>query len=146
TFTFGGIELVSRLVDGAYPDYQQIIPQQTPTKVVVATRELNTATKGASLFARSGIFDIMLDVKPDQKEVEISATSGQLGQNTTKLDAVITGEGNSIALNYRYLLDGLQNIASEQVELGIIDASSPCLITPNTKGAEYLYLIMPIKQ
>ena len=145
-FTLDNIELISRLVEGQYPDYQQIIPTNNKTKVLVNVAEMIKATKTASLFARSGIYDVNLDFAAGQKEVVVSSTNSQLGENFSSLEAEFEGETNKIVVNYRYLLDGLQNINSEQAEISIIDGNNPCVLKPVGKTSDYLYIIMPIKQ
>lgn len=145
-FIFGNIELISRLVEGQYPDYQQIIPQQSSTQSVLNVDEFIKATKTTSLFTRSGIYDVSLEFLADKKEVVISSVNNQLGENTSRLAGEISGENNSIVVNYRYLLDGLQNINTDEVLVEIIDSKSPCVLKPTGKQADYLYIIMPIRQ
>jgi len=143
-FVLGDIELISRLVEGQYPDYRQIIPKESNTKIVLNIAELINAAKTASLFARSGIYDINLDFNKD--EIVVSAANNQLGENISKLSGKISGQQNSIVVNYRYLLDGLQNLDAEEAELSIIDGGNPCVIKTAGKDSDYLYIIMPIKQ
>jgi len=145
-FVLDNIELISRLVEGQYPDYQQIIPTQSNTVATINTSELIGVTKTASLFARSGIYDINLQLDPEKKEVIISSANTQLGENISNINAQISGGVNNIIINYRYLLDGLQNINHDQIQLEIIDAGSPCVLRPAKKDGDYLYIIMPIKQ
>ncbi|MDX9893628.1 MAG: DNA polymerase III subunit beta [Patescibacteria group bacterium] len=145
-FSFGSIELISRLIEGQYPDYQQIIPSQSNTKTVVGVSEIINATKTTSLFARSGIYDVSLEFLSDQKQTVISSANSQLGENVSKLSSDISGDSNNIVVNYRYLLDGLQNIETAEVEVGVIDSSSPCVLKPVAKEVDYLYIIMPIRQ
>jgi len=145
-FVLGDVELISRLVEGQYPDYQQIIPEQTGTKITLNVSEFTNATKTTSLFARSGIYDVNLEVLADSKELVVSSANNQLGENVSKLSGDVTGGSNNIVVNYRYLLDGLQNINDDQIELGIIDNNSPCIIKPAGKNGDYLYIVMPIKQ
>ena len=142
----GDIELISRLVEGRYPDYKQIIPQSFKTSTKVSASELANAVKTASLFTRSGIYDVRLEFLPDKKDLVVSSANNQLGENTSKISIDISGEPNNIVLNYRYLLDGLQNIGSEEVEVSIIDAGSPCVLKPVDKNSDYVYIVMPIKQ
>ena len=145
-FILGNIELISRLVEGKYPDYQQIIPQQSNTKVILNVSEFINATKTASLFTRSGIYDVSLEFLPSKKEVTISSANNQLGENVSGLSGESSGDNNNIVVNYRYLLDGLQNIDASQVEISVIDGSNPCVLRPVGKDTDYLYIIMPIKQ
>ncbi len=145
-FVLDNVELISRLVEGQYPDYQQIIPQKANTKALVDAAEFIKATKTTSLFARSGIYDISLDLSTNKSEIIISSTNSQLGESISSLSAKIDGDENKIVVNYRYLLDGLQNIDSDQIEIKVIDGSNPCVIRPSKKDEDYLYIIMPIKQ
>jgi len=144
-FTYGSTELVSRLIDGQYPDYEQIIPTVSKTKIMVDKAELIRAVKMASLFSKTGINDINLDFPAGKNQVVISAVSGQSGENITNLPAKVQGVDNSIVVNYRYLLDGLNNITGDMVKMEIIDGNTPCLLKPE-KSDDYLYIIMPIKQ
>lgn len=145
-FVLGNIELISRLVEGQYPDYRQIIPQQSNTKIVLNVSEFINATKTTSLFTRSGIYDVNLEFLPDKKETTVSSANNQLGENISRLTGESSGDNNSIVVNFRYLLDGLQNINTDQVEVSIIDSNSPCVLKPIGKDTNYLYIIMPIKQ
>jgi DNA polymerase-3 subunit beta len=152
-FSFGNIELVSRIIEGQYPNYRQIIPANYKTKGVINVSDFSKAVKTASLFSRAGIFDINLEFKAGK--LNISSTNNQLGENKSKLSGSIEGEDNRVVINYRYLLDGLQNIDSTDVIYEMIDPANPCILRPaeslNDKkeaiaGQDYLYIIMPIKQ
>ena len=145
-FELGSIELVSRLVEGQYPDYRQIIPQQFKTTAVVDAVELVKAVKTAGLFTRSGIYDVKIDVASADSEVVVSSTNTQLGENVSKISATCDGQNNSITLNYRYLLDGLQNLSAEKASVKVIDSGNPCVLHPAGEKNDYLYIIMPIKQ
>jgi DNA polymerase-3 subunit beta len=144
-FVLGNIELISRLIEGQYPDYKQIIPQNYETEVLITNSEFIKAVKTASLFTRSGIYDINLEIIPNSKELVISSTNSQLGENVSRLASKINGKTNNILVNFRYLLDGLQNIDVEEIELKVVDSNSPCAIKPKGKD-DYLYIVMPIKQ
>ncbi len=145
-FVLGNIELISRLVEGQYPDYQQIIPQSFNTTLILSAPEFIKATKTTSLFTRSGIYDVSIEATPTKKEVVISSANNQLGENSSRLGGELTGDSNRIVVNYRYLLDGLQNLNTEQVQINLIDGNSPCVLKPVNKTSDYLYIIMPIKQ
>lgn len=138
-------ELVSRIISGHYPDYKQIIPTKFTTNAIVNTNNLIKAVKSASLFSQSGVNDINLTFSPKDNSLVVSSLSTQTGENVNNLTADISGEENSTTFNYRYLLDGLQNINSTQVSLEVIDANKPGLIRP-IDDESYLYIIMPIKQ
>jgi DNA polymerase III subunit beta len=144
-FTYGSTELVSRLIEGQYPDYQQIVPTSSKTKIVIDRQELIRAVKMASLFSKTGINDVNLDFPLGKNQVVVSSVSGQTGENITNLEAKVTGDDNGIVVNYRYLLEGLNNIENEVVKIEIIDSNTPCIIRPEQDDG-YLYIIMPIKQ
>lgn len=148
-FTIGNIDLVSRLIEGQYPDYKQIIPSAKKTAAVINRAELIRAVKASSLFSKTGINDINLDFPRGKNEVVITSASGQAGENTVRLEAQTDGDDNGIVINYRYLLDGLNNAESENIRLEIVDSNTACLLKPiigKEETEKFLYIIMPIKQ
>jgi DNA polymerase III subunit beta len=139
----GETEIVSRLVDGQYPPYQQIIPDSSTTLLVVETQELLSALKTSGIFSRSNN-SVVLDYSSGEKQVKISAASHDLGESTITVPAEITGESGVILLNHRYVIEALQNISDAQITVKIVNDSTAVIITPKqTMG--YLYLVMPIK-
>ena len=143
-FVVDEIQLISRLIDGAYPDYEQIIPANLTTKVNFATQELTTVIKRASLFSQTKVNDIKLDCKVAKQELIISSTNAQKGENTTHLRVQLEGDDNSIIFNHRYLLDGLNALGAKEAQLQIIDSNNPAILK-STDDHDYLYLVMPIK-
>jgi len=143
-FTTNGIEVISRLLEGQYPDYKQIIPTETKTKVIVPTSEMIKAIKKVSLFSKTGIFDINL-VFEAQKGLTVSTANTQIGESKTDIDVEFTGETNETTLNYRYLLDGLNNLDAAEAEVSLVDNNLPCLIRAK-ENKDYLYIVMPIRQ
>lgn len=142
---YGNVQLVSRLVDGQYPDYTQIIPKEFKTTGEFSTRQMVKEIKAASLFTTTGVNAISLDLNASRGTVGVSSTSTQTGEYLSEIEAEITGEENSILLNHRYVLDGLNNINTEEATLKVISGDSPCLLSP--KGDKsYLYIVMPIRQ
>lgn len=139
------VELTSRLVEGQYPDYQQIIPTMSKTKAKVRTAELNRVVKSVSLFCKPGINDVKLDFKTDKNELVVSAVNSAVGENLVTVEAELTGDDNEAVFNYRYLLDGLNNLDSEEIEIELVSAATPGLIKP-VKRDDYLYIVMPIRQ
>lgn len=144
-FSYNNIDLVSRLIEGQYPDYIQIIPSNYKTKAKINNKDLIKAVKTSSLFTKSGINDVKLEFNASSNEVIITSSSSQTGENISKITSEITGENNNIVLNYRYLLDGLQNISSNNVVLEINNNNSPGVIKSDETN-NYVYIIMPIKQ
>jgi DNA polymerase-3 subunit beta len=144
-FTIGNTELISRLIEGQYPDYRQIIPTKNETSALISRDELVRAVKAAAIFSKSGINDINLDFPVGKNQVIISSASSQTGENITELNAVVNGKDNGIVVNFRYLLDGINNIEGDNIKIGIIDGNTPCVLRADSKE-DYIYIIMPIKQ
>jgi len=144
-FYYNETELISRLISGQYPDYQQIIPQNYKTKTIINIENFIKIVKGASLFSQSGINDVNLEILPKENKIIISSLNNQLGEYKSEVEGEIEGEENKIVFNYRYLLDGLLNINDNEVGLEIINDASPGILRP-AEDKSYLYLIMPIKQ
>lgn len=142
-FRSNDTELISRLIDGQYPDYKQIIPQNFITEAVVNRAALVQSLKAASLFATDNN-NIELIFSPQTKQVIIKSQSSQAGDSEIFLESETTGPKNTIIFNFRYLLECLNNLKDEQVTLKLIDASSPAQIVP-TKRSNYQYIVMPIK-
>jgi len=146
-FRYGSVELISRTIDGNYPDYRQIIPTEFKTDVFVDRSETIQAIKSASLFAKNGLFDVQVNMDPAQKMVQLSAQDATRGENSVSVKSdEATGEINSMVLNYRYLLDGLQAAGTQGVQVQMIDAMNPCVIRPTGEGDKYQYIVMPIRQ
>ncbi|HLD82141.1 MAG TPA: DNA polymerase III subunit beta [Patescibacteria group bacterium] len=147
-FHYDNLDLISRLIEGQYPDYRQIIPGNFKTEAFVNTQELINVVKTSSLFARAGIYDVVLSFKKDK--ITVSSVNSQLGENVSDIMTKVTGQENSVILNYRYLLDGLLNIQSPEIKIEVTDSNVPCVLRPVLKNEkdepDYLYLIMPIRQ
>ncbi len=144
-FNLDSVELVSRLIEGQYPDYKQIIPSNFKTKVLVNKQALVRAVKMSSLFSKNEVNDINLDFPAGKNKIMVSSASGMSGENLSEIDAKTSGDDNGVVVNHRYLLDGLNIIDSEFVEIEVVDSNTPCMIKPE-KDSSYTYIIMPIKQ
>jgi len=145
-FSYGPVEIISRLVEGQYPDYRQIIPTNFKSTVTFNTAEWIKRIKAASLFSDSGINGIALKVfSANDQKVTITSMNGQLGDHASEILCLVTGENNDVLLNYRYLLDGMINLVDEEGVLKIISSESPCMLEPKTSNG-YLYIVMPIRQ
>ncbi len=143
-FAYNDVELTTRLIEGQYPDYTQIIPREHTTTVEAGRDEFITAVKQASLFCKQGIYDVTLDCD-GEKILVIRAANAQAGEHETSLPVKVKGSALSIVFNFRYLLDGLASLPGESVMLEFGSPASPGLLRPKD-GAGSLYLIMPIRQ
>lgn len=142
-FQAGDVELVARLIEGNYPDYKKLIPQEFQTTAVLARSELANITKVTSLFARESSGSIVLSVDDASGTVWIRAVASQLGENDSSANATVTGSGE-ITLNSRYILDALQVMDGKEVKIGFNGKLEPVVLSDPTKD-DYLHLIMPLK-
>jgi DNA polymerase-3 subunit beta len=147
-FRVKDVELVSQLIDGTFPDYQQIIPRSYKSRTLVSTTSLLKACKQAEIFAREGSNVARLDIKAAQgemepSEVEISATSEETGKNETIVEATVDGSGVLIAFNVKYLREALEIIKTPNVALETSAANAPGVIRPVGED-DFLHVIMPM--
>lgn len=142
-FRVGDAELVTRLIEGNYPDYRKLIPADFATKAVLDRADLINVTKVSSLFARESAGSITVEVSEEAGELSVCSVASQLGENTANAKGEITGEG-SITLNSRYLLDALQALTGEKVSFCFNGKLEPILLSsPDTD--DYVHIIMPLK-
>ncbi len=142
-FQVGDVELITRLVEGNYPDYRKLIPTSFATTATLNRAELMNITKVSSLFARESAGSVTLQADGTEQSVSIRAIASQLGENTASAKAEIKG-GGDITLNSRYLLEGLHAINGETVSLCFNGKLEPCVLK-GTGETDYLHLIMPLK-
>jgi DNA polymerase-3 subunit beta len=142
-FRVGDVELVTRLIEGKYPDYSKLIPKDFATTAVVNRAEFVNITKVSSLFARESAGSVTIHVDGEKKEVSIRSVASQLGENTASASAVVTGAGD-ITLNSRYLLDALHVMTGDEVTFSFNGKLEPCAIQ-EVKGSGYLHIVMPLK-
>jgi DNA polymerase III subunit beta len=142
-FTIGSVEIVSRLIDGKFPDYRQLIPSNSETVIRVNGKSLLSITKTASLFARESGGSVNISADPKTNLLKIASTTSQVGVSSSETKAEINGEEINISLNSRYILDALSVISSQEVVLNITGKVTPCLIKPD--DGSYLHLIMPLR-
>ncbi|MDO8599083.1 MAG: DNA polymerase III subunit beta [bacterium] len=144
----GSLEVTSRLIDGTYPDYTQILPKTWSTRVIVNRQELQTAARAASLFARTGVNDVHLRCMPAEGQLIVRSENAQLGEHQAVLDAEVEGDAVTTILNARYLLEGLAVTPGERIAVELTGAVAPVALrsTEVQRGEEYTYIIMPIKQ
>lgn len=143
-FYFQETKLISRVIQAEFPNYKEIIPKNFKTKAILEKESFIKVIKRIAPFSKTGINDISLTFLPDKSKVILSSLNNQLGESKTEIEAEVLGEKNSLAFNYRYLLDGLASLSSSEFSFEIIDDASPSLIKPFPEE-NFLYLIMPIK-
>jgi DNA polymerase-3 subunit beta len=147
-FRVKDVEVVSQLIDGTFPDYQQIIPRKYTSRTLVSTAALLKACKQAEIFAREGSNVARLNIKSSSgelqpSEVEISATSEETGKNETIVEATVDGSGVLIAFNVKFLREALEIIKTPNVALETSAPNAPGVIRP-VGDEQFLHVIMPM--
>jgi DNA polymerase-3 subunit beta len=144
SFSSDNIYLTSRVIDGVFPDYRQIIPKEFKTDVVVLKQDLLNALKLSNIFSDK-FNQLNLSVKPKEKVFELSSANNDIGENKTYLDAAISGENVELGFNYKYFLDCFQSINTDSVSIKLNQSSKPIVVGGATDNS-FTYLIMPMNR
>jgi len=142
-FAASEVEFTSRLIEGNFPNYKQIIPENNDTKAIVKSSDLASALKVASLFAKENANSVNIFIRSKGK-IEINATSSQIGDSSSVVEAEVDGKDGEISFNSRYILDVLSNLKDEKVEFEISGKLNPGVIRPEG-NKDYTYIIMPLR-
>lgn len=142
-FKIGNVAMVSQLIEGNFPDYAQIVPQTSNTRVLVDTGRFLTAVKVAAIFARDGRDIVKLTINPGY--VTVAATSAemgnQLGEVKAEVEQDVEGDGATvIGFNSKYLIDVLQTARVDKVSMGVTTSDAPVLFS----AQDWLHVVMPI--
>ncbi|MBI2065302.1 MAG: DNA polymerase III subunit beta [Candidatus Yanofskybacteria bacterium] len=141
-FVTDDIEVVSRIIDGNYPDYKKVIPDKFISRVVTKKDELEKNVRLAGLFS-SSIADIKLNC--DDKKISLTAKNSDKGDIQVSVDAVLKNDPFDISINHHYLLDGLKIIPTENVVIEYTGHGSPVVLRPEQDSKDLVYLIMPLR-
>ncbi len=143
------ILFVSRLIDGKYPEYKQVIPKEFSSSVVLKKEDIIKAVRVASIFSDNKSREVRLSVKEGVQKVKIEAQSVEAGENTTEITGDVKTKGStSIAFNNRYLIEGLSTLSSEQILVGFNDSFGPVVfyeMAGDQKKKNFFHIIMPIR-
>ncbi len=143
-FKYENIDLISRLIEGSYPEYKDIIPANLPTKTLVDREEFINEVKTAGLFSSIRANDIKVSIDTKNKVIKVAAEASQVGGHTGEVSAQITGNDDQVIFNYRYLLEGLNAFTAKKITIETGGSSSPGKIV-SEQDKDYLYVVMPIK-
>jgi len=146
---FHRVELVSELIDARFPDYNGTIPKSYDTRTVVDTAALLKAVRVAQLFARDNANIIRVSVMPGNGEgngqMRLTASSTEMGDNVSDIDAMVDGDTLEIAFNAKYLIDLLTQVDQPQIVLETTQPTRPGTLRPVGMGEEeFLHVIMPM--
>jgi DNA polymerase-3 subunit beta len=143
SFNFNGLYLVSRVIDGNFPDYKQILPKERKTKVTVLKQDLINSLKISNIFSDN--FNQMNIVVKNGKNIQIKTKNLNIGENTNKIEADIEGEEIEANFNYRYIVDCLGSIASDSIILSLNGINKP-LVIQGSSDKTFTYLVMPMNR
>lgn len=142
SFSFNGVYLTSRVVDGVFPDYKQIIPKSRKTSIKVLKQDLINTLKIATIF--SDKFN-KLSIRSDGKKLELSTKNSDVGETVNDIEAVQDGENVDINFNYRYITDCFQSIDSDSINFEFNGPGKP-LVVSGTNDKSFTYIVMPINK
>ncbi|MBI2591808.1 MAG: DNA polymerase III subunit beta [Candidatus Brennerbacteria bacterium] len=142
-FKTDDLEIISRLIEGEYPDYRQIIPKSFATELSVNKDDFLNALKLASVFSGRNN-DVKLKVLENKKTLEVYSANEGLGENRYLVPVKANGTPINISFNLKYLIDGLKNHNSEQIILGLNNSDKPSMIK-SEKNPLFFYILMPIR-
>ena len=149
-FQVDNVRIVSRLINGKYPPYQQIIPQEFTTRVLMGKDDTLRAVKIAGIFTHSKAGEVQFTIDSAAAAVRVQSRAEEVGENQTLINAQIQGADQTALFNPRYMSDGLQAISTSHFVLLMNSSSSPAVLrmVQGEKKEEVLsftYIIMPIK-
>lgn len=142
TFEVGDVRLTTRLIEGEFPNYRQLIPSSYPNRLVVGKAALLEAVRRVKLLVRDATTPVRLALSADV--VGLTVVSAEVGQASEDVDARYEGAEMTVAFNPGYLIDGIEAIAGDEIILDTQDALRPAVIR-GIDGDEYLYLLMPVR-
>jgi DNA polymerase-3 subunit beta len=137
------IIFISRLIEGEFPDYQTIIPKKFNLETIFVKEDFLKQIKAASVFSPKNN-EVKLKFNPQNAEVEIASENPEFGSYSSFLKGKIEGKPFTISFNYRFLLEGVEQIDSKEFSLQITNEEGPALIK-STEKEDFLYILMPIK-
>lgn len=143
-FRLGDAEITSRLIDGNFPDYRQLIPATSETNITIDAAEFVRVTKIAGLFARESGGSVTLTADQEKQTLSIHSIASELGENTSNATAEVSNDGQ-VTLNSRYLSEALSVVDGKTVQFRFSGKLSPCVLTATGKDINYKHIIMPLK-
>lgn len=142
TFDVGHVRLTTRLIEGEFPNYRQLIPSSHPNRLVVGKEALLDAVRRVKLLVRDATTPVRVALRSDV--IVLSVVSAEVGQASEEVDAKFEGTEMTVAFNPAYLIEGVEAVVGDEVLLETLDALRPAVIR-GLEGDEYLYLLMPVR-
>lgn len=142
-FRLDGVEITSKLVDGSFPDYRQLIPKESEVNVELDKSELVRVTKLAALFAREVGGSVVCSTSLENGSFAIAAVANELGENSSEIKTEVDADGK-VTLNSRFLLDALNATAGSKIRFRFSNRLDPVVIT-GENNTDYIHIVMPLK-
>lgn len=143
-FRLNDAEITSRLIDGNFPDYRQLIPATSESTITIPRSEFSQITKVAGLFARQSGGSVTVTADAEKSVLSLHSVASELGENTSEAAADVSADGQ-VTLNSRYLIEALGVIDSDTVIFRFSGKLSPCVLSSDKKDGDYQHVIMPLK-
>ena len=140
----GGVYLTSRIIEGNFPDYRQIIPKETSTSATMLKQDLINSLKTSLIFS-DAFNQLTLKLSPSSKSFQIESKNATVGESVHSLEAVLEGEDLSINVNHRYFTDCFQSITTDSLTLNFAGQAKP-IVMRGVGDTSFLYLVMPMNQ
>lgn len=137
-------EVISRLIDGEFPNYRQLIPKSSETNIKLNRDDFVRVTKIAGLFSRDLGGSVTLTANKNKGSLSVHSIASELGENTSEAKAEVTKDGQ-VTLNSRYLSEALSVIEGEAVEFGFSGKIAPTILKSADNNTDYYHVIMPLK-
>lgn len=144
SLVFDGIYLVSRVIDGVFPDYKQILPKEEKTKIVLLKQDLINSLKISNIFSDS-FNQVSISVRAKEGVVSIKTKNNNIGETINKIEAKIEGEDIDVSFNYKYIVDCLGSISSDSISLYLNGINKP-LVIKGVSDKTFTYLVMPMNR
>jgi DNA polymerase-3 subunit beta len=144
SFNFNGVYVVSRVIDGVFPDYKNILPKEVKTKVVLLKQDLVNTLKISNIFS-DNFNQMNVSVIKGDKNIKVKTKNNDIGENINLIEAMIEGEDIDVNFNYKYIVDCLNSINSDSISLSFDGINKPLIIRGLTDKS-FTYLVMPMNR
>ena len=145
SFESQGVYLASRIVDGTFPDYRQIIPKGFATEAITLKQDVINALKVSNVFTDK-FNQVKFSIDPKGGVFEILTKNADIGENNTKVDASLSGDKLEINFNGKYIADCFQSIDADSVSFELGGTNKPMVIKPASGDGTFMYLVMPMNR
>lgn len=142
--TFGQNRIISRVIEGSFPDYKQVIPKTSETEITILKDDLIKTVKLAQVFS-DNLNQIKFKINPSYKYIELTSKNNDIGEYKEEIPAKITGSKLEINFNHKYIMDSMQSIESDTLNLSFFGLGKPMVIRGGGDGS-FMYLVMPMNR